>query len=492
MVREGRGYFLGVRGKLLLSLLFLVVLSMWLLGLALMKLTKSAITAQMAARGETITSAIEHVIEAINADTSEEVFPYRVEALLQSMARNPEVASMKVFDRSGSLMASAGTPPPGDLSGERDPFPTYRSPLPFRPGERGSIEIVFSPHGMRRQLGLALMRIVAQLAITVLVLILSINIIVSLTVLAPVRKLLRATVRIAGGDLDSPVEMGARDEFGDLALSFNTMLDKLRQSEELNRQQLDSLRRAHDNLQSKEARLITAEKMAAVGRVAAGVAHEVGNPLGSVTGYLAMLRDESLDDGEKMECLARTEKELARINRIMLDLLNYARPPRPELTELDLNVVLRDVHLLLSSQPEFAETVFLLELGEGIPPIRGDYHSLQQMLVNIMLNAAQSMPGGGEVVVRSFGGGAGKDGAGFSITDHGPGIAAGDLPQIFEPFFTTRTGGRGSGLGLPLCKQIAFSMGAAIEVDSTPGVGSTFTVAFPPPREGTGRDREND
>ncbi len=261
------------------------------------------------------------------------------------------------------------------------------------------------------------------------------------------------------------------------------MLQHLRQSEESNRRQLESLRLAHTDLQAKERQLIESEKMAAVGRVAAGVAHEVGNPLGSVTGYLAMLRDEELSPEEWREYLERTERELGRINRIMLDLLNYARPPRLEWTDIDLNALLRDVGQMLASQPEFTLTTMTTRIEEGLPPIRGDLHRIRQMLVNIILNAAQAMPEGGEIILESFRPTLPGKTAGIRVRDHGQGIAESDRPHIFEPFFTSRKSGRGSGLGLALCRQIAFSMEIEIDVASVAGEGSTFTVLFPAPED---------
>ncbi len=475
-------YIMGIRGRLVLSLLLLVVLSMWLLGLALMDLMRSAAREQFRARGRTISAAVEHAVGPPSGAVPEGgQVPDRLAPLLAALTEDPDVALVAVFDGGGRRVAAvppaALSPEPGDPESESLRF---SFPLALGPDETGRVEVRFARSGLQRHLALSLLRVIIQLAITALVLIIFINVLTTLTVLVPLRRLLDATERIGGGDLDHPVEAGGRNELGDLARSFNHMLERLRSSEERNRLQLESLRQAHLDLQSKERQLVQSEKMAAVGRVASGVAHEVGNPLGSVTGYLAMLREEELTDEERADYLSRTEKELGRINRIMLDLLNYARPPRLEWDLVDVNALLRNVRDLLAQQPELAAHSLRLDLQGDVPSVRADGHHLQQILVNIVLNASQAMPGGGDITLGSS---IGSDGeVCLAVSDRGPGIAGKDLPHIFEPFFTSRRGSGGSGLGLALCQQIAESMGARLEVDSRAGEGATFKVVFPPGR----------
>jgi signal transduction histidine kinase len=489
MTKRRRNYSIGVRGKLVLSLLLLVVLSMWLLGLALMGLTKSSLRAQMSARAGVIAAAVENAIEVGGfrmASPGESGLSDRLEKLLASFTEDPDVEEVTVFDRDGAV-AGGGA---GSAGSEQAALLEFSFPVSLGPGETGRIDVVFSRGSMRRQLGFSLVRIIVQLFITALVIVVFINILASLTVLAPIRKLLLATERIGSGDLTRGVDAGGRDEIGDLAHSFNIMLEQLRGSEERIREQLDSLRKAHADLQAKEEALVESEKMAAVGRVAAGVAHEVGNPLGSVTGYLAMLRDENLSDEESRDCLDRTGKELERISRIMTDLLNYARQPRLEWSDIDVNMLVRGARSLLAAQPEFKTSSFRTELAEGLPPVRGDLHLAQQMLVNFILNASQAMPGGGLITLKTFS----EDESGpvvVTVADEGPGIQPEDLPHLFEPFFSSGKAGRGSGLGLALCKRIAASMSASIEVDSNPGEGATFKVVFPA-GEGNGRKSTSD
>jgi signal transduction histidine kinase len=254
------------------------------------------------------------------------------------------------------------------------------------------------------------------------------------------------------------------------------MRERLREGREIDRARLEELRRAHADLLAKEAELVRAERLAAVGSVAASVAHEVGNPLGAVTGYLALARDEGAPEAAR-EHLARAGRELQRIDRIMRDLLEYARPPRMDWCDLDLNALLRDLAQHLGREADFAGVALRLELVEGLPAVRADYHRARQMLLNLALNAAQALRGGGTVTLASFPPAAGN-GAGVRISDDGPGIPPDVIGRLFEPFVTAGKGARGTGLGLAICRRTAEAMGATLAVSTSPA-GTTFSVTFP-------------
>jgi two-component system NtrC family sensor kinase len=474
----------GVRGKLVLPLLLLVVLSMWLLGLGLMQLAKSGLTAQLSARGWVIAAAVERAFRdtvPARGEAPESGDLLEVQRFLWTLLEDPELDQVDILDSGGELVISSGGDRLARGSTERggdDPL-VFSFPLYLNREKPGTLVVGFARGAIQKQLTLSHLRIIVQLAITSLVLIVFINILATVMVLSPIRKLLAATRRAGEGNLNQHVEGGGRDEIGDLADSFNIMLMQLKESREENRQQLDSLRRAHEDLLATKDRLINSERMAAVGRVASGVAHEVGNPLGAVTGYLAMTADESSNTEERRDYLARAEREINRINRIMKDLLNYARPPRQELSEIDLNLLVRDTHHLLTSQNEFGKVDFDVRLAGEAVLITGDLHWLQQMLINIALNAVQAMPEGGTITIEVLPGDGDDHRPRLRVEDSGQGIPAESIPHIFEPFFTTRTGSGGSGLGLALCHQIATAMGAEIEVESGAEKGTLFTVIFP-------------
>lgn len=468
----------GIRERLILNVLALVALALWLLGVMLLRQNGAFLAAEQQERGRAIASTVEKATGSILGGTQ---LPSgtryaAVGELLESLAKDPELRALTLCDAAGRTMATAGEgvgcrPPEG--SGVR----TY--PLRLPGSQTGYLAVAFSTRNSARRAAYAHLQVLAQLAVTALILVLFLYLLVSMLVVGPIRRLAAASERIASGNLDRPVEPGQLDELGDLATAFETMRLRLREGRERDRARIEELRAMHDDLAAKEVALLRSERLAAVGRVAAGVAHEVGNPLGAVTGYLAMLRGGGLTAAEVQDFLGRTERELARIHRILLDLLEYARPPRMDWSEVDVNGLLRDLARYLATERDVQGLRLELRLAEDLPAVRADYHRVRQMLLNLALNGAQALAGSGTLTLASFRPDAPGYAVGVSVRDDGPGIAATVLEQLFEPFTTAGKGARGTGLGLAICRRTAEEMGALIDVKTAPGQGTAFTVIFP-------------
>jgi hypothetical protein len=285
---------------------------------------------------------------------------------------------------------------------------------------------------------------------------------------------------------------------------------------------LESLESTNNQLKQAQEELIRTEKLASIGRFAAGVAHEVGNPLGAILGYASILKKEGIDREESKDYLKRIEREIERINKIVRGLLDFARPSKLEIREVEINKIIESTLSLLSYQKNSKNIQTRLDLQSDLPLIRGDESQLSQVFINIILNAIDAMPDGGilqiqtkEHVIESLSGdrsqrmfpprrrsdpmeadyshlrGSHPYIAGLSkcsrgdrlvqvrITDTGSGIKKEDLENIFDPFFTTKAPDKGTGLGLSISLKIVESLGGEIRVDSEVGKGTTFEVYFP-------------
>jgi len=285
----------------------------------------------------------------------------------------------------------------------------------------------------------------------------------------PLEALSGAAARVAEGHLDvEPVRAGAGDgELGALAGAFNRMTA--------------SLREQRANLVAAQAQVVAQEKLATVGRLAAGVAHEIGNPLTAVLGYVELLLAEP-HDPSTIDTLRRVRAETERIHRIVHDLLEYARTSRApgsldeEREPVRVADVLRAAIDLLRPQPRFREVTVRDELPPELPPIAASTHRLLQVLLNLLLNAADAMRGAGEVVVRGrLGDG---NAAQIEVADSGPGVAPEDRARLFDPFFTTKQPGAGTGLGLAVCRSLVEGWGGTIELVPSEQ-GATFRLTLP-------------
>lgn len=323
----------------------------------------------------------------------------------------------------------------------------------------------------------------------------------------PIKRLVQATEIVAGGDLTQTLQVTVKDEIGTLASSFNRMIISLKESrekiEEYNRiletkvkertVELEKtnweLENALRSLKEAQAQLIQVEKMVAVGQLAAGVAHELNNPLGGILGYsqfaLEKINQKPINQfNEKdTECflqyLKDIEQQSKRCRAIIQSLLKFSRSSRQEEFEpVNVNSVLRETLVFLKHQIEKNKVNLVEELTESLPPIDGHPSQLQQVFTNLILNSVQAMPGGGTLTINTR---MREDQQAIevSFTDIGVGISEENLDKIFEPFFTTKKVGEGTGLGLSVSYGLIKNHGGEIKVRSIKSQGTTFTVILP-------------
>jgi PAS domain S-box-containing protein len=222
--------------------------------------------------------------------------------------------------------------------------------------------------------------------------------------------------------------------------------------------------------------LIQSERLAAIGRIAAQITHEIRNPLSAI-GLDAELLDESIAKGEAPEArrlLSAIQSEIGRLSEITEEYLRFARMPSGRRARVDINEAMRDLTAFMSIEMARGNVRARCEFGDDVPAVEADAGQLRQAFMNILRNAIEAMPSGGELVVRTRGT---DGGAVVTFSDTGQGIAPGHLGRVFDPFFSTKEAG--IGLGLSLTQQIIAEHGGAVRVESKPGRGSTFTVTLP-------------
>lgn len=338
----------------------------------------------------------------------------------------------------------------------------------------------------------------------------------------PLRGLVQLTQKISEGDFNEKIEVSSTNEIGQLIASFNRMIERLKANREELEDYVRSLEVANKQLKQTQEELIRTEKLASIGRFAAGVAHEVGNPLGAILGYTSLLEKGQIEPGESKDYLQRIEKEIQRINRIVRELLDFSKPSRGEIREVEVNKVLENTLSLLSYQKSFKNVETQLDLDPDLPRVLADESQLSQVFLNVVLNAVDAMPEGGvlriqteahvvedgladqfqrhfaprrrgdplesdyfrlrkpdplSAILTKFS--RGDRLAKIRISDTGTGMKKGDLDRIFDPFFTTKPPDKGTGLGLSICLRIVESVGGVIRVESEVGQGSTFEIYLP-------------
>ena len=225
-----------------------------------------------------------------------------------------------------------------------------------------------------------------------------------------------------------------------------------------------------------EEQLQHAEKMASVGLLAAGVAHEVNTPLAGISSYTQLLRGQLEEADPRQQVLEKIEKQSFRAAKIINGLLNFSRSSGTEFERVDVNKAVQDVLSLVEHQLDGSRIRVRRELAESLPSVRGNENRIQQVFFNLILNARDAMPSGGWLTLATS---CTEDTVIVEVKDTGHGIRREHIRRIYDPFFTTKGIGQGTGLGLSVSYGIVQEHGGAIFVDSTPGQGTTFQVALP-------------
>jgi len=275
---------------------------------------------------------------------------------------------------------------------------------------------------------------------------------------SPVNILLESTRKLKGGNLDHRVE-GLKDEFGELASSFNEMAASLKE-------QMLKMQRT--------------EQMVIVGELAAGLAHEIKNPLAGIKVAMQILSEETGMSEEDREVIRKVAQEVVRLESLMRNFLNFAKPAKPQLAELNVNSLINTVlAFYVKSRPSAPERPNAIRMEKDLPPLpetMADAMQLQQIFLNLVLNAVDAMPSGGTLSVRTS-----HDMETnlirIEFADTGKGIARENVDKIFQPFFTTKP--KGTGLGLAISKQLIEQHGGAITVAENPGGGTVFRISLP-------------
>lgn len=315
---------------------------------------------------------------------------------------------------------------------------------------------------------------------------------VNRVVYLPLRDLEAGAGRLADGDLEHSIPVRSQDEFGQLAASFNSMTGALRKSNkelrEWGRTLEEKVDEATRELQLAQAETARGEKLASVGLLAAGIAHELNNPLTGVLTFSHLVRQQMPDDSPEAEDLDLVIKETKRCAAIIRRLLDFAREKTPEKKFCDINELITETARLIEQSAQVEDIDIIMDLDEDLPAIWIDEDLIRQVFMNILVNAEHAIEGEGRISIQTRhcpGYRPPEVGAGIvpmvriSVTDTGCGIAETDLQRIFDPFFTTKGVGKGTGLGLSVSHGTVKAHGGEIEVESKLGKGTRFNIYLP-------------
>ncbi len=536
----------GLRWEILVSLGLIMFSGVLFMGITALKAAERTIFLREIESLERLSRSMQMVIATGWEEASEAERQKDLQALLRQSGAVLGLAGLKVADNAGTILASlrdeevgtrTGDPvlaralemkslvKQSDISGkvpeESGGTWVIAAPLFHEGVQIGAFSVTFPLQNLNLVLRLHRKVIFTFALIDGIFIVLFGGWFIGRVVVRPLVKISQGARALAGGDFGARVQIRGPREIEELATSFNEMAGRI-QEEVLKREEhLSALEKANCELREAQREMVRVEKMASVGKLAAGIAHEIGNPLAAVLGYTSILQKEN-DDPESAQYLEHIEKETIRIQKIIGGLLDFSRPKEFHIEDLAMGLLLKETLDLVTLQPIFRGVQLELSIQEGNLEVKGDRHQLQQVLVNILLNAAQAMEGSGSLFIRAQSRKLGPDDretprrrasdqkrrrstdpqnvdyvamrADFpdfpelqegesvieiKIEDSGPGIPGETLNRIFDPFFTTKGTGEGTGLGLSIAYGIVEGHGGTLQAENREEGGARFTIILP-------------
>ncbi len=315
-------------------------------------------------------------------------------------------------------------------------------------------------------------------------LIILISYLITKTITKPLEQMVTVTQSIATGDLNQKVTVNSRDEIGKLGSSINIMVKSLNRMrdelEEWGNTLEQKVKERTEELRAMQDKVLQTERLASLGKMAAGIAHEVNNPLGGILVLSSLVLESLKKDDPNRTNLEEVVKQTIRCRDIVKGLLQFSRETMPKMNLININIVLNSTLSLIEKQVIFQNIDIDKELDENLPLVMVDDSQFQQVFMNIFLNAAQAMNEIGSLFLRSYHDQTNNQVV-ITITDTGPGIPDEIINKIFDPFFTTKDVGKGTGLGLSIAYGIVSKHNGKMSVQSKIGKGTTFIIQLPVP-----------
>lgn len=504
--------FFGLRASILTQLIFLIVAAMLLVNVVLLNLYEKDLIKAKGHEGEMVLLNVEQSLNYLHNNGSIEISNLRKNDFFSSFARRllnaSHYSTMVIIGADGSAIFKTGLSkdtirysltlardaissmgPKIELRGtawgvfwQRKSHIFISSILRINGRVAGGIAVGASLDSVYRTLRKSEKLVILYVIIDTIILALVGIYLLSRIVVKPVHRLLRMTEGYKDGEFMASSGDGSENEIGNLSRSLASMLKRLDENKKQLKEHILSLEKANKDLKIAQNEIIMSEKLASVGRLVAGIAHEIGNPIGIILGYLDLIKKGGLSRDEEEDFIDRVESEITRVNTIIRQLLDFSRATVEKRENCTVHGLIKDTLQMLQPQSMMKDFNIILKLDAKNYTVLADPNQLQQVFLNIIMNSVDALREKShhkdelKIEIETLN----KDNLiQIRFIDNGPGISSDELNHIFDPFFTTKEPGRGTGLGLSVSYRIIEGLGGQIRAESTSGEGMLILIELP-------------